>query len=69
MKAAEEDDMKQRQVRGEQVIMAPASLLFKAISRLDFQGTTPLDVYVGEVIYCKYISDKLYIKEYSTFTI
>ena len=67
MKAAEEDDMKQRQVRGKQVIMGPALLLFKAISRLDFQETTPLDVYVGEVIYCKYISEKLYITKYSTF--
>ena len=45
--------------------MAPASLL--AVSRLDFQRTTPLDVYVGEVIYCKYISEKLYITKYSTF--
>ena len=67
MKAAEEDDMKQRQARGKQVIMAPASLLFKAISRLDVQGTTPLDVYVGEVIYCKYISEKSYVPKYSTF--
>ena len=49
MKAAEEDDMKQRGVRGKQVVMAPASLLLKAISRLDFQGTTPLDVYVGRL--------------------
>ncbi len=69
MKAAEEDDMKQRQVRGKQVKMAPASLLFKAISRLEFQGTTTLDVYVGEVVYCKYVSEKLYITKYSTFTL
>ena len=48
--------------------MAPASLLFKAISRLEFQGTTTLDVYVGEVVYCKYVSEKLYITKYSTFT-
>ena len=62
-----EDDMKQRKVRGKQVEMAPESLLFKAISRVDFQETTPLDVYVGEVIVSMYqrnskLQNTLYIQ-------